>query len=410
MHNNQCENELLSTIAQKYGTPCYVYSKQKIIENYQQYQRGFADRAHLICYSVKANSNLSILKILADLGCGFDIVSGGELARVLAIGADSSKIVFSGVGKSYPEIKAALKAKIGCFNVESFAELQMIEKVAQELNLIANVSIRVNPDIDAKTHPYISTGLKDNKFGIAIEQAFDIYQHIRHSNHLQAIGIDCHIGSQLSELQPFISTIEKILSLAEKLEQAAIKLKHLDFGGGLGINYSNEEMPSNQQLAKLISQLTAHRPETIIIEPGRSLVGNAGVLLTKVEYLKENGDKNFCIVDAAMNDLIRPALYQAWQEISPLTTHSNIQAKIYDVVGPICETSDFLGRDRNLAILPGDILAIRQAGAYCFSMSSNYNSRARAAEVLIDGKEARLIRARETLDSLYANEMQFLDQ
>ena len=410
MLTNHAENEILSTIAQKYGTPCYVYSQQKIIENYQQYKLGFADRAHLICYSVKANSNLSILKILADTGCGFDIVSGGELARVLAIGADSSKIVFSGVGKSYAEIKAALQAKIGCFNVESFAELQMIEKVAQELNLIANVSIRVNPDIDAKTHPYISTGLKENKFGIAIEQAFDIYQHITHSNHLQAIGIDCHIGSQLSELQPFISTIKKILSLAEELERAGIKLKHLDFGGGLGISYNNEDMPNNQQLANTISQLTAHRPETIIIEPGRSIVGNAGILLTKVEYLKKNGDKNFCIVDAAMNDLIRPALYQAWQEISPLKTHVNIQTKKYDVVGPICETSDFLAKDRILAISPGDILAIKQAGAYCFSMSSNYNSRVRAAEVLIEGIELRLIRARETLHSLYSNELQFLEQ
>ncbi|MCP3853044.1 MAG: diaminopimelate decarboxylase, partial [Gammaproteobacteria bacterium] len=362
-----------------------------------------------ICYAVKANSNLGVLNLLARLGSGFDIVSLGELERVLAAGGTPDKIVFSGVGKRHDEIKRALEVGIHCFNIESEAEIERINEVATELNVIAPISIRVNPDVDAKTHPYISTGLKSNKFGIPIENARSVYQHINQLEHLSIKGVDCHIGSQLLEIAPFIDALKRVLSLVDDLRKDGIKLKHIDLGGGLGIPYKDEKPPSPEEYAQAIKEVMAGRLLTIILEPGRAIAGNSGILVTRVEFIKSAGaedGKNFAIIDAAMNDLMRPALYQSWQNIVPVmeTPPEEVETRLYDLVGPVCETGDFLGKDRTLAIKANDLLAVRSAGAYGFTMSSNYNSRPRAAEVIVDGEQHFLVRERESIASLFHNE------
>ncbi len=389
---------------EQWGTPCYVYSRATIERHWKAFDSALGDRPHLVCYAVKANSNLAVLNILAKLGSGFDIVSIGELERVLQAGGNADKIVFSGVGKTAKEMARAMDEGIRCFNVESQAELELLEQVAAEKGVQAPVSLRVNPDVDAKTHPYISTGLKDNKFGIAIDDAIDVYQSIAGSKHLKIIGVDCHIGSQLTEVAPFVDALDRVLSLVDRLEEKGIKLHHLDLGGGLGICYQNEKPPlPEEQMAAVLQRLTG-RDFEILIEPGRAIVGNAGILLTEVLYLKHNEDKNFAVVDAAMNDLMRPALYDAWQRIDRVIETSPAVKKIYDVVGPICETGDFLGKSRELALEQGDCLVIRSAGAYGFTMSSNYNSRPRVAEIMIDGDKTQVVRQRETIESLFANE------
>ena len=398
------ENVALSTIAEHVGTPCYVYSRAHIEAQWRAFDAGFGRRDHLVCYSVKANSNLAVLNVLARLGSGFDIVSEGELERVLAAGGDPNKIVFSGVGKKEHEMKRALKAGIHCFNVESEGELERLNRVAGEVGQHAPVSLRVNPDVDAKTHPYISTGLKENKFGIPMEQALRVYQRAANLPHLRIVGVDCHIGSQLTELTPFADAVGRVMRLVDTLQQAGIVLRHLDLGGGLGIRYRDEVPPSPKAyIEALLQHLKGlndqYRHLQILIEPGRAIVGNAGVLLTRVEYLKHSDAKNFAIVDAAMNDLMRPALYDAWQEIVPVQPAKTF-ARTYDVVGPVCESGDFLGRDRVLSIAPGDLLAVRSAGAYGSSMSSNYNTRPRAAEVMVDGDTFHVVRRRETIEEL----------
>ena len=388
----------------QWGTPCYVYSRATIERHWKAFDQALADRPHLVCYAVKANSNLAVLNVLAKLGSGFDIVSLGELERVLRAGGSADKIVFSGVGKTADEMARALDVGIRCFNVESQAELSLLEEVAAAKGVQAPVSLRVNPDVDAKTHPYISTGLKDNKFGIAIDDAFDVYQSIADSAHLRIVGVDCHIGSQLTEVAPFVDALDRVLSLVDRLEEKGIKLHHLDLGGGLGICYQDETPPSpEEQMAAVLPRL-AGRDVEILIEPGRAIVGNAGILLTQVLYLKHNEDKNFAVVDAAMNDLMRPALYDAWQGIDRVVENSAAVEKTYDVVGPICETGDFLGKDRKLALEQDDCLAIRSAGAYGFTMSSNYNSRPRVAEIMVDGDKAQVVRQRETIAQLFENE------
>lgn len=395
--------DLMPAVAQ-WGTPCYVYSKATIERHWHAFDDAFGDIRHLVCYAVKANSNLAVLNVMAKLGSGFDIVSVGELERVLAAGGDAGKVVFSGVGKTAQEMIRALQAGIRCFNVESTAELELLESVARELALVAPVSLRVNPDVDARTHPYISTGLKDNKFGIAIEEAFDVYQYIIDSDSLRVEGIDCHIGSQLTQVAPFVDALDRVLALVDKLLAAGIVLHHLDLGGGLGIQYRDETPPEPQeQIAALMEPLRGRDIE-VIVEPGRAIVGNAGILLTEVLYTKHNEDKNFAIVDAAMNDLMRPALYDAWQAIIPVQPDEGTETRCYDVVGPICETGDFLGKARELAIKQGDILAIRSAGAYGFTMSSNYNTRPRAAEIMVDGDRHQVVRKRESLAQLLENE------
>jgi diaminopimelate decarboxylase len=389
---------------EQWGTPCYVYSRATIERHWKAFNSALADQPHLVCYAVKANSNLAVLNVLAKLGSGFDIVSMGELERVLKAGGSADKIVFSGVGKTAAEMSRALEEGIRCFNVESQAELLLLEQVAASKNVQAPVSLRVNPDVDAKTHPYISTGLKDNKFGIAIDDAVDVYQGIADSKHLKIVGVDCHIGSQLTEVAPFVDALDRVLSLVDKLEERGIKLHHLDLGGGLGICYQDEKPPlPEEQMAAVLKRL-AGREFEILIEPGRAIVGNAGILLTEVLYLKHNADKNFAVVDAAMNDLMRPALYDAWQRIDRVIADTTATKKIYDVVGPICETGDFLGKSRELAIEQGDCLVIRSAGAYGFTMSSNYNSRPRVAEIMVDGDKAQVIRKRETIEQLFENE------
>jgi diaminopimelate decarboxylase len=404
-----CVEELpLSEIAQRYGTPCYVYSDSALVRAFGNYRDAFAELDPLICYAIKANSNLSILRRFAALGAGFDIVSGGELARVLAAGADAGKILFSGVGKTEAEMVAALEAGIACFNVESVNELLRLDRVAGQLGKVAPISLRVNPNVDAMTHPYISTGLKDNKFGIAFDSAFDAYRQAAALPNLRVVGIDCHIGSQLTDVAPLIDALDRLLSLIDRLSEAGITLQHLDIGGGLGIRYDDEVPPDLSLFAAQIRQRLQGRALKLVMEPGRSLVGNAGVLLTRMEYLKLGENKNFAVVDAAMNDLIRPSLYSAYHAIQPVVRHHDVLPVTVDIVGPVCESSDFLGKDRPLAIREGDLLAVMSAGAYGSTMASNYNTRPRAAEVLVSGKDSRLIRRRETLADLLDNESELL--
>jgi diaminopimelate decarboxylase len=402
------EQVALSDLAQRHGTPLFVYSQASILSALAAYQRGLAGRKALICYAMKANSSLAILRLLADAGCGFDIVSVGELERALAAGATPAKIIFSGIGKTRDEMRRALEAGIGCFNVESMAELDVLNEVAQACGRVAPISIRVNPNVDPKTHPYISTGLKGNKFGIGHEQALQAYRHAASLPGLRVTGIDCHIGSQITDTAPYLEAMDRILDLVTQIETAGIPIHHIDFGGGLGIDYNGDTPPSADALWQaLLARMDARgfADRQIVIEPGRSLVGNAGVCLTEVLYLKPGEQKNFCIVDAAMNDLPRPALYQAFHRIVPLTEPTNDAATtVYDVVGPVCESGDWLGRDRALAVRPGDRLAVLSAGAYSMSMASNYNTRPRAAEVLVDGASARLICQRETLQDLWRME------
>jgi diaminopimelate decarboxylase len=392
----------------KYGSPCYIYSRATLERHWQAFDRAFGDHRHLICYAVKANSNIALLNLLARLGSGFDIVSAGELQRVLAAGGDPDKIVFSGVGKREDEILAALKAGIRCFNIEVGGELDRINRLAGQLGLIAPVSFRVNPDVDAKTHPYISTGLKENKFGIDRQQALSEYRRAAAMPHVNVIGIDCHIGSQLTETSPFLDALERVLALAAALEQEGIVLHHLDLGGGLGIRYKDEAPPEPAEYIRAVLARLGKTKYEIMLEPGRAIVGNAGILVTQVEYLKQAANRNFAIVDAAMNDLLRPSLYGAWQEIVPVQcgvkTTADAAEQSWDIVGPVCETGDFLGKSRRLALAQGDLLAVRSAGAYGFSMSSNYNSRPRAAEVLVDKDQSYLIRARESIEQLWSGE------
>ncbi|HHW7446240.1 TPA: diaminopimelate decarboxylase [Pasteurella multocida] len=392
-------------IAQQYGTPLYIYSRATLERHWHAFNNALGDHPHLICFAVKSNPNIAILNIMARLGSGFDIVSQGELERVLAAGGEPSKIVFSGVAKTETEIARALEVGIRCFNVESVAELYRINQVAGEMGKTAPISLRVNPDVDARTHPYISTGLKENKFGISVAEARNVYQLANQLPHIQITGMDCHIGSQLTELQPFLDATDRLIVLMEQLKQDGIQLKHLDLGGGLGVPYTNENPPHPSEYASaLLDKLKAYHELEIILEPGRAITANAGILVTKVEYLKHNEDRHFAIVDAGMNDMIRPALYQAYMNIIEVDRTLTRDKAVYDVVGPICETSDFLGKQRELAIAAGDYLAQRSAGAYGASMSSNYNSRSRTAEVMVDGDQVHLIRRRETLEELWALE------
>ncbi len=397
------EGVALETLAERFGTPLYVYSRQALEDAYRTYAAAFSALPHLICYAVKANSSLAILNLFARLGAGFDIVSGGELARVLAAGGDPGKVVFSGVGKTADEMRAALEAGILCFNVESASELRRLDHVAGQLGKAAPVSFRVNPDVDPGTHPYISTGLKQNKFGVPIADAPALYRQAANLPNLRITGIDCHIGSQLTDLTPLADAADRVLALVDALASEGIRLQHIDLGGGIGIRYQDETPPDIAAYGRTLAARFSGRSEKLLLEPGRSLVGNAGVLLTRVEYLKPGEDKNFAIVDAGMNDLMRPSLYEAYHEIAPVLQRET-PAKRYDVVGPICETGDFLGFARDLAIEEGDLLALLSAGAYGMSMASNYNSRPRAAEVLIDRNEIHLIRKRETQDGMMAGE------
>ncbi|MDG4560954.1 MAG: diaminopimelate decarboxylase [Candidatus Competibacter sp.] len=398
------EDVPVADIAATVGTPCYIYSRATIERHWRAFDHAFGEHPHLVCYAVKANSNLAVLNVLARLGSGFDIVSGGELERVLAAGGDPGKIVFSGVGKRRDELERALEMDIRCFNVESEAELALLERVAAERGQRAPVSLRINPDVDADTHPYISTGLKQNKFGIEVERALAVYARAAASPHLEIVGVDCHIGSQLTRVAPFVDALERVLALVGRLEAQGIAIRHLDLGGGLGIRYRDEEPPLPAEHAAALLERLRDRPHEILIEPGRAIVGNAGILVTRVELLKQGDEKSFAVVDAAMNDLLRPALYSAWQAIIPVEPRAVGEPHRYDVVGPICETGDFLGKDRELNIEPGDLLAVRSAGAYGFAMSSNYNSRPRAAEVMVDGGRFQVVRQRETVAELYAGE------
>ena len=395
----------LPALAQAYGTPLYVYSESALTDAFKAYEQAFAANQPLICYAVKANGNLSVLKHFAALGSGFDIVSGGELQRVLAAGGEAGKVIFSGVGKSRDEIKLALEVGVKCFNVESLPELDRINEVAAEMGQTAAISLRINPDVDAQTHPYISTGLKENKFGIAFVDAMGAYRHAAALPNLRIVGIDCHIGSQLIDLSPLAEALERLLVLVDQLAAEGIVLQHIDIGGGVGIVYNDEAQPDLQAYADTVARLLAGRPQHLVMEPGRSLVGNAGLLLTQVEFVKQGEGKNFVIVDAAMNDLMRPALYQAYHAIEAVEPHSDVPAVLADVVGPICETGDFLAKDRELAVLAGDLLVVKSAGAYASSMASNYNTRTRAAEVMVKQGEQRLIRRRETLSDLWKDEI-----
>ena len=399
------EQVSLEEIAQRFGTPCYVYSRAAIEGNYARFAAALAGRGSLIAYSVKANSNLAVLGVMARLGAGFDIVSGGELARVLAAGGDARKVVFSGIGKSEAEIEQALRAGVLCLNLESAAELERVDAIAGRLGVRAPVAFRVNPDIDAKTHPYISTGLKGNKFGVAYSEAERIYRDAAGRKNISLIGIGCHIGSQLASTAPFIDAAARILALVERLERAQITLSHIDLGGGFGIRYKDETPASIGEFLDGALGILAGRKETLIVDPGRSIVGDAGILLTRIEYVKPGETKNFVVVDAAMNDLIRPALYNAWHEVRPVKeTESGARAGVYDVVGPICESADFLARDRQLAARPGGLLVLMSAGAYGMVMSSNYNTRPRPAEVMVSGDRAALVRERESVQQLFAAE------
>lgn len=394
----------LAAVARDWGTPCYVYSRATLERHWKAFDAALQGHPHLVCYAVKANSNLAVLNVLAKLGSGFDIVSVGELERVLRAQGEPDKIVFSGVGKRRDEIERALEVGIRCFNVESEAELDLIAEIAAEKNQRAPVSLRVNPDVDAKTHPYISTGLKENKFGIAIDVAREVYLKAAKMPSLNVVGIDCHIGSQLTEVAPYIDALERVLALVDQLAEDGIHLQHLDIGGGLGIRYRDEQPPQPADLSAALAQHLQGRELEILMEPGRSIAGNAGILLTEVLVLKHNEHHNFAVVDAAMNDLMRPALYDAWQEIVPVSQRSDVEPQVYDVVGPICETGDFLGKQRELSLKPGDLLAVRSSGAYGFGMSSNYNSRPRAAEIMVDADRAYVVRQRETLEQLLSGE------
>ncbi len=393
----------LQALAAEYGTPLYVYSHAAFSRHYQAYADALGSHSGMICYAVKANSNIAVLGLLAQLGSGFDIVSLGELERVLQAGGDPSRIVFSGVGKTPEEMQRALEVGVHCFNLESEAEVDVLADVAEDAGQTANVSLRVNPDVDANTHPYISTGLKENKFGIAIEEAGRVYRHANSLDSLNVIGIDCHIGSQLTEIAPFVDALDRVLLLVDELAEQGISIEHLDLGGGLGVTYKDEEPPAVSEYMDAIKTRLGDRPLSLIFEPGRSIAANTGVLLTKVEYLKPADHKNFAIIDAAMNDNIRPALYQAWQDIRPVAPHDGT-VRTWDLVGPVCETGDFLGKDRDLALLPEDILAVMSSGAYGFTMSSNYNSRPRAAEVMVRGDQAFCIRERESIADLTRGE------
>lgn len=397
------EGVALSAIAERFGTPTYVYSRAHIEAQYNAYADALQGMPHLVCFAVKANSNLAVLNVLARLGSGFDIVSRGELERVLAAGGTPDKIVFSGVGKTRDDMRRALSVGVHCFNVESRDELERLQEVAAEMKVKAPVSLRVNPDVDAGTHPYISTGLKENKFGIAISEAEAVYARAAELENLQIIGVDCHIGSQLTTLPPFLDALDRLLVLVDRLAENGIQIKHLDLGGGLGVQYRDEEPPLAGDYIKAVRERLAGRDVTLVFEPGRSIVANAGVLLTQVEYLKHTEHKNFAIVDAAMNDLIRPALYQAWMDVKAIKPR-DAATQQYDIVGPICETGDFLAKDRELALAEGDLLAVCSAGAYGFVMSSNYNTRGRAAEVMVDHNRATEVRSRETYSELYAGE------
>ena len=393
----------LSNIATEFGTPCYVYSKAALIDAFEQFEAGLKNTNHLICFAVKSNPNLAILNLFASLGAGFDIVSGGELARVLTAGGSPSKIVFSGVGKTADEMRAALTANIFCFNVESASELTRLNEVAGSMGKVAPVSLRVNPNVDAKTHPYISTGLKNNKIGVAFEEAFSLYNQAAAMSNIAIHGIDCHIGSQITEVTPFIDALDRVLGLVDELEAAGVHIGHVDVGGGIGICYADETPPAFSTYAEAILKKIGQRNVKLVFEPGRALVGNAGVLLTKVEYLKHTESKNFAIVDAAMNDLMRPALYDAYHAILAVNPNSN-DSKTYEIVGPVCESGDFLGHDRELSLQQDDLLAIMSAGAYGMSMASNYNTRPRAAEVMVDNDKTHLIRQREQISDLFALE------
>jgi len=402
----QVERVALRALAERFGTPLFVYSKASMLAALAAYQRGLAGRQAQICYAMKANSSLAVLQVFAQAGCGFDIVSQGELQRVLAAGGDPARVIFSGVGKTRAEMRAALQAGIGCFNVESEAELEVLDEAARSLGVVAPVSIRVNPDVDAKTHPYISTGLKGNKFGVAHDRALQAYRRAAALAGLRVAGIDCHIGSQITEASPYLDAMDRVLDLVDAIEAAGIAIHHIDFGGGLGINYQGDTPPEADALWQhLLQKLDArgYGQRTLMIEPGRSLVGNAGLCLSEVICLKPGEDKNFCIVDAAMNDLPRPAMYGAYHEIVPVRPRA-ADAGLWEVVGPVCESGDWIGHDRRLAVQPGDLLAVLSAGAYCMSMASNYNSRPRAAEVLVDGAQAHLIRERETQADLWRGE------
>ncbi|MFT5675919.1 MAG: diaminopimelate decarboxylase [Paraglaciecola sp.] len=399
------EDVPLIDVADKFGTPCYVYSRATIERHWHAFNNAVGDHPHLICYAVKANSNIAVLNVMARLGSGFDIVSGGELARVIKAGGDPAKVVFSGVGKTVEEIEMALDLRIKCFNVESLPELERINDIAGKRSTIAPISIRVNPDVDALTHPYISTGLKANKFGIEREQAVDIYRQAASLPNLKITGMDCHIGSQLTDLTPFVDALDRLLVLIDELAEIDINISHLDVGGGLGVTYKDEQPPHPDEYTLAIAERMLGREDLMLIfEPGRAIMANAGVLLTKVEFLKQGAEKNFAIVDAGMNDLIRPALYSAWQNIIPVNADLADASAVYDVVGPICETGDFLGKDRTLVTADAELLAVRSSGAYGFVMASNYNSRCRPPEVMIDGKDIYLIRDREKIEELFASE------
>ena len=394
----------LTTLAETHGTPLYVYSRATLERHYRAFDQAFGGKEHLICYAVKANSNLAVLNVLARLGSGFDIVSAGELERVLRAGGDPFRVVFSGVGKREDELRRALEVGIRCFNVEVPDELDILNRLAGERGVLAPISLRVNPDVDAKTHPYISTGLRENKFGIPMDAAFVEYLRAKTLPNLKIVGIDCHIGSQLTKIDPFLDAFDRLLGMVDRLAGEGIVLEHIDIGGGLGIRYNDESPPEPREYAAAVIDRLKGRNVSLFMEPGRAIVGNAGVLLTRVLYLKSNGEKHFAVVDAAMNDLIRPSLYQAWQAILPVEVPTASETQSYDIVGPVCETGDFLGKDRELALVPGDVLAVRSAGAYGFTMSSNYNSRPRAAEILVDGDRAHVVRQRETLEGLFSLE------
>lgn len=394
----------LAEIAEQFGTPTYVYSRQYLEQQFLAYRNALGDRPHLICYAVKANSNIAVLNVLARLGAGFDIVSQGELERVLVAGGAPENIVFSGVGKTVTEMQRALDVGIHCFNLESEAELERLQAVAEAMGKVAPVSVRVNPDVDAKTHPYISTGLKENKFGIDIARVPDVYRRAQAMSHIDVMGVDCHIGSQLTDVAPYLEAMDRLFTLIDTLEAEGIRIRHLDLGGGLGVRYTNEQPPSPGEFIQGILDHMGDRQIALAFEPGRSITANAGTLLTRVEYLKPGPHKNFALIDAAMNDMIRPALYQAYLNIDPVKPHTQGEEKTWDLVGPVCETGDFLGKDRRLALQAGDLLAVASAGAYGFTMSSNYNSRGRAAEIMVDGEHCHLIRERETIADLMHGE------
>lgn len=403
------EDVAVSRIAEQYGTPSYIYSRATLERHWKAFDQALGDHPHLICYAVKANSNLAVLDTLARLGSGFDIVSGGELERVIAAGGDPAKVVFSGVGKTAEEMQRALSLGIRCFNVESKPELDRLSQVASGMGVTAPVSLRVNPDVDPQTHPYISTGLKENKFGIDINHALEEYQRAAAMPGIRPVGIDCHIGSQLTDTSPFLDALDRVLELADQLSALGLTIEHLDLGGGLGIRYRDETPPEPAEYTERLFQRLSGTPYEILMEPGRAIAGNAGILVTRVEYLKPTEHRNFAIVDAAMNDLLRPALYQAWQEIIPVQPKEDGMDADWDIVGPICETGDFLGKERRLNLGSGDLLAVRSSGAYGFTMASNYNTRTRAAELMVDGDQVHVARARERFEDLIAGEQRLPD-